>query len=368
MSVAIAVMGDDDGTTSSLILRLSALGFDAIPARRESRAFARVLEAADIILCDSVDQAVRATDAVGRLPAPYVLLADTLPAAASLLKAMRLGVIDVVTLPASDETLGRRLRAGIERAKPTDLRIAGQLDTLERDQRAGRYIQRRMLPPSPYVIDRYRLVHRVQPSMILSGDFVDYFRIAEKHFVFYIADVSGHGASSAFVTVILRNFSRRLRREYRSKMLTRPGEMLGALNRELMEQNLGKHATMFIGVVDTQRDTVYYANAGHFPHAIHAGRGGAVYVEAPGKPVGLFEEVQYEPASIHLEPGDSVVAFSDGVLELMHDDGLPAKEARLVECSGAAAPDIDGLWKGLGIAPDTPAPDDVTCLVVQRTT
>ncbi len=370
MSVAIAVMGDDDGTTSSLILRLGALGFDAIPARRESRAFAKVLEAADIILCDRVEQAVRATDAVGRLPAPYILLADALPDADSLLKAMRLGIIDVVTLPASDETVGRRLRAGIDRAKPTDLRIAGQLDSLERDQRAGRYIQRRMLPPSPYAIDRYRLTHRVQPSMILSGDFVDYFRIADKHFVFYIADVSGHGASSAFVTVILRNFSRRLRREYRSKMLTAPGEMLGALNRELMEQNLGKHVTMFIGVVDVQHDTVYYANAGHFPHAIHAGHDGgshATYIEAPGKPVGLFDEVQYEPASIKLEPGDSVVAFSDGVLELMHDDGLPAKEARLVECSAAAAPDIDGLWEGLGIAPESPGPDDVTCLVVQRT-
>jgi sigma-B regulation protein RsbU (phosphoserine phosphatase) len=153
-------------------------------------------------------------------------------------------------------------------------------------------------------------------------------------------------------------------------MLTQPGEMLGALNRELTEQNLGKHATMFIGVVDVGRDTLHYANAGHFPHAIHAGQHGgphATYLEAPGKPVGLFDDVHYEPASIKLEPGDSVVTFSDGVLELMHDDGLPAKEARLVECSGKAAPDIDALWEGLGIAPDSPGPDDVTCLVVQRT-
>ena len=55
--MAIAVMGDDDESTSSLILRLGSLGFDAIHARAGSRAFARVLDAADIILCASLDDA-----------------------------------------------------------------------------------------------------------------------------------------------------------------------------------------------------------------------------------------------------------------------------------------------------------------------
>ena len=363
--MAIAVMGDDAESTSSLILRLSRLGFNAVHAKRGSGAFAKALEAADVILCNSVEQAVLGTEAVGRLPGAFMMLSDELPDAEEMLLAMRQGVIDVVAGPMDDEVLGARLRAAMNRVKPTDLRIAGQLDTLERDQRAGQYVQLRMLPPSPWEFGRYRLAHRVQPSMMLSGDFVDYFGIGDGHFVFYIADVSGHGASSAFITVILKNFFRRLRREHHPSMLHNPGEILAALNQELLDQSLGKHVTVFIGVVDVQADAVAFANAGHFPHPIHARSGHANYLETHGKPVGLFDDVEYDIATASLEPGDSLVSFSDGVLDAMHEDGLAAKEERLVDCAAAKAPNIAGIWADIDI-PEGPGLDDITCLVVER--
>ena len=366
--MAIAVMGDDE-SASSLILRLSSLGFDAIYARRGSRAFAKVLEAADLILCASPHEVADTVKATGRPPAPVVLVNPGLPDATGMLTAMRHGVIDVVTTPIGDGEFGERIETDLARARPTDLRIAGQLDNLERDQRAGRYIQLRMLPPSPMAIDHYRLAHRVQPSMILSGDFVDYFRIADRHFVFYIADVSGHGASSAFVTVILKNFSRRIRREYHPRMFANPGEILGVLNRELLDQALGKHVAMFIGVVDLDTDTVRYANAGHFPHAIHAGGNGsgqARYLEKPGKPVGLFDDVDYDIGSATLARGDSLVAFSDGVLEVMKEADLATKEQRLIDAAAGHSPDLEALWRAIGIGDGSPGPDDMTCLVIAR--
>lgn len=366
--MAIAVMGDVDESTSSLILRLGGLGFDAVHARRGSRAFARVLEAADVILCFGLEEAGQGIAAVGRLPGAFVWLAPTLPGPEEMLEAMRQGFIDVVPMPADDAELGARIRAAVTRVMPTDLRIAGQLDTLERDQRAGQYVQLRMLPSSPMTIDRYRLAHRVQPSMILSGDFVDYFRIADRHFAFYIADVSGHGASSALITVILKNFFRSLRREYQPGMLRDPGRILALLNRELLDHGLGKHVAMFIGIVDTQADTVACANAGHFPHAIHASGSDARFLEMTGKPVGLFDAVEYEVAELPLAAGDSMVAFSDGVLEVLHEDGLAAKETRLKDCAAAESPDLAALWDAIGIVDSAPGPDDLTCLMVSRET
>ena len=365
--MAIAVMGDDE-SASSLILRLSSLGLDAIYARRGSRAFAKVLEVADLILCTSPGEVADTVEATGRPPAPVVLVNPGLPDAVGMLNAMRHGVIDVVTTPIGDGEFGERIETDLARARPTDLRIAGQLDNLERDQRAGRYIQLRMLPPSPMAIDRYRLAHRVQPSMILSGDFVDYFRIADRHFVFYIADVSGHGASSAFVTVILKNFSRRIRREYHPRMFSNPGEILGVLNRELLDQSLGKHVAMFIGVVDLDTDTLRFANAGHFPHAIHAvaGRGETRYLERPGKPVGLFDDVEYDIGTAVFAPGDGLVAFSDGVLEVMKEVDLAAKEQRLMDAARDHGPDVEALWHAIGIGNGSPGPDDMTCLVIAR--
>ena len=365
--MAIAVMGDDE-SASSLILRLSSLGFDAIYARRGSRAFAKVLEAADLILCASPREVADTVQATGRPAAPVVLVNPGLPDADGMLDAMRHGVIDVVTTPIDDGEFGERIETDLARARPTDLRIAGQLDNLERDQRAGRYIQLRMLPPSPMAIDRYRLAHRVQPSMILSGDFVDYFRIADRHFVFYIADVSGHGASSAFVTVILKNFSRRIRREYHPRMFSNPGEILGVLNRELLDQSLGKHVAMFIGVVDLDTDTLRFANAGHFPHAIHAVNGGGEtrFLEKPGKPVGLFDDVEYDIGSAAFAPGDCLVAFSDGVLEVMREVDLATKEQKLIDAARDHGPDIEALWRSIGIGNGSPGPDDMTCLVIAR--
>ena len=363
--MAIAVMGDDE-FASSLILRLSRLGFDALPARRGRRSFARVLEGADVVLCSSLADARNAVATARRIPAPFVWVCAELPEAATMLEAMRLGVVDVIVADVPDAALGDGVRAARERARPTDLRVAGQLASLERDQRAGRYIQQRILPASPLSIGHYQLAHQVRPSMFLSGDFVDYFRIGEGHFVFYIADVSGHGASSALVTVILKNFSSRLRREYVPQMLKRPGDMLGTLNRELLEQNLGKHVAMFVGIVDLAANSVTYANAGHFPHAIHAGGGRARILECNGKPVGLFDDVRYETGEVRLGAAESVVAFSDGVLEVMPEEGLPAKEARLVECAACHAPDMAALWDAVGVVKGSTGPDDMTCLVVAR--
>ena len=147
----------------------------------------------------------------------------------ALVKAMRAGAQDCWVL-GQDDDLGERLRCALDRAKQLvrnlNAEVTQMRSELERDQRAGQYIQMGMLPPNPMAIGRYRLAHRVEPSLILSGDFIDYFQITDRYFACYVADVAGHGASSAFVTVLLKNFSRRLRREYRLSMLADPAQIL----------------------------------------------------------------------------------------------------------------------------------------------
>jgi sigma-B regulation protein RsbU (phosphoserine phosphatase) len=103
-----------------------------------------------------------------------------------------------------------------------------------KDQQAGRQVQMRMLPNSPLVIGDYLCSHTIIPSLYLSGDFTDYFTVDDHYLVFFMADVSGHGSSSAFATVLLKNLFARKRSDYlrrnedtildrRCEML-RPGE------------------------------------------------------------------------------------------------------------------------------------------------
>ena len=243
---------------------------------------------------------------------------------------------------------------------------ATHLEELERDQRAGRYIQTHMLPPSPMAIDGYRLRHRLFPSLLLSGDFVDYFRITDSHFVFYLADVSGHGASSAFVTVLLKNFSRRLRREFHPRMLQNPAEIVAGLNVELLENQIDKHVSMILGVVDTEDDRLALVNAGHFPMPILVSQQGAGFLESHGKPIGLFQEVDYTVVHKDLSANDRLLLVSDGILEVLPGVSIGQKEQLLLRSAEQTRQSETPYWDLLNFSGSLPGPDDISCLTVVR--
>ena len=78
------------------------------------------------------------------------------------------------------------------------------MDMLKSDQIAGVEVQKSLMPNSPLVFGDYEISHSVNPSLYLSGDFVGYNFILDRFLLFYFVDVSGHGSSSAFVTIFLR--------------------------------------------------------------------------------------------------------------------------------------------------------------------
>src|SRR5690606_39405532 len=97
----------------------------------------------------------------------------------------------------------------------TNRELQASLHLLQEDQDAGRQVQISLLPATPWEADSFSFAHQIIPSLYLSGDFVDYFRVDERRIAFYLADVSGHGASSAFVTVLLKFMTTRLLYESR---------------------------------------------------------------------------------------------------------------------------------------------------------
>jgi len=322
----------------------------------------------DCVICCDLAWARQIADAAPRLP--VVLATQHTPDNDLLLSALRAGLADVWTLPMPSNAMLERLQCIRARASASASATEPQLSRygleLERDQRAGRHVQMGMLPANPLVIDRYRFEHRIVPSMIMSGDFVDYFPIASRHFLFYVADVSGHGASSAFVTVLLKNFSQRLRTEYRPEMLSEPGRILEWANQQLLGQKIDKHVALILGVGDLESDEIALVNAGHYPPAIRVSAEGQELLTQKGKPIGLFERVSYDARIVRLQPRDPHVMFSDGVLDAMGAGGLAAREARLLEAAGAGH-DLGEVWARLAVdGSDLPRPDDMTCLVIRR--
>ncbi len=380
----LLLIDDLGGERDDLEAQLLERGF-AVDTAASGEAALRLADAdiPDLILCElhMVDaQGLSMLERCTRdLPDVPLIVITEGSDISDVMQALRLGASDYLWKPVGDiEVLIHAVEQALERSRlrqensrfKQELEAANQqlkeyVEALQQDQRAGREVQLGMLPPTPMAIDGFRLQHQILPSLFLSGDFVDYFRITDRHFVFFIADVSGHGASSAFVTVLLKNFSRRLRREYRPRMLSAPGEILRWLNQELLESQLDRHVTMFLGIIDCQDDRLAYANAGHFPAPVLTEAGEARYLELPGKPLGLFPDARFESASLALPERFRLALFSDGVFEVMQAPSLAAKEARLLQAAREHA-ELAGLCRELGLAPGLEAPDDVACLLLSR--
>ena len=254
--------------------------------------------------------------------------------------------------------------ASEEKLESLNLKLGENLKRLERDQQAGFRVQRGMMPATPTTIGKVTFDHRIFPSLILSGDFIDYFQLPDGRMLFYIADVSGHGASSAFVTVLLKSLSRRLQGDYEGLHLDSPGNILAWLNREILQCDLEQHVTMFLGIVDCDGNSLAYSNAAQFPAAILSADDGAQFLEIGGLPLGLYQTPEYDSRSVSLPSHFTIVMFSDGVFEIMPQQTLKAKEEHLLSVVKCGNRDVEALAEQLGIESTGNVPDDIAVFTV----
>jgi sigma-B regulation protein RsbU (phosphoserine phosphatase) len=256
----------------------------------------------------------------------------------------------------------QNLKASEEKLEDRNVELIENLKILERDQQAGFRVQQGMMPESPTTLGKVIFDHRIFPSLILSGDFIDYFELADGRTLFYIADVSGHGASSAFVTVLLKSLSQRLQNEFDSFDFQKPGEILAWLNRELLQCDLEQHVTMFLGIIDANR--LEYSNAAQFPAAILSTEDSAQFLEIGGLPLGLYQSPEYDSRAVELPSSFNIVMFSDGVFEIMPQQTLKAKEEHLLSVVRCGKRDVEALAEQLGIESTRSVPDDIAVFTV----
>jgi serine phosphatase RsbU (regulator of sigma subunit) len=226
-----------------------------------------------------------------------------------------------------------------------------------------------MLPVTPLVLDDYVISHTVIPSLYLSGDFTDYFTVADNYVSFFMADVSGHGSSSAFATVLLKNLFARKRSDFlrlRDNAVLSPVAMLKHANKELLGLAVGKFATMVVGLLDMADNTLRYSIAGHLPQPVLVSSSGARYLRGEGTAVGIMEDAAYEEHLIDL-PGSFMLAlFSDGILEILPPRNLIEKEKYFLGVFEQTSESPDQLVTRLGLDKVETAPDDIAALFISK--
>ena len=299
-----------------------------------------------------------------------------------VVQALRRGAWDYVTKPVQDPHLlvqtvrralekaalvreNREQRASLERLND---QLSGAVTELRTDQEAGRRIQFQLLPADGLRIGQYEFTRRLFPSQYLSGDFVDYFPLGEHHAGMYVADVSGHGAASAFVTAMMVALIGRYREALtrrESDVILWPDKLLESLNHDLGLRKLHKHVTMFYGVIDLRSDPLVFSS-GALPVPALRRRQSPRARSAPDA-LGLFADARFSRREVSLEATRRMLLVSDGVLELLPEPPGQQKLDRLITTLQHSS-GIDALVRGFGIDPEAHRRDDVTLLLLERTT
>lgn len=301
-----------------------------------------------------------------------------------VVEALRHGATDYLVKPLVDmEVLVHSIRRALERTElleqnllyrnkleRANRELSEYVRVLERDQKAGRRVQSQLLPETPHVYNQVEVSYQIIPSLYLSGDFVDHGLLRDRYLAFYLVDVSGHGAASAFVTVWLRQLVRRYFSDNKiinseESFASAPEVLTKLINQEVIQSGIGCHLTCFAGIIDTESLEMRYVIGGHLPLPILRAGDKVSYLQGEGKPIGIFKDASWQVQSVQLPRDFSIVVFSDGVLEVLPDMGLIEKETYLqqamTECSG----DIGSIFEALDINEMDTAPDDIAVLKLE---
>lgn len=279
----------------------------------------------------------------------------------SIISSLRayIGILTIAKL--NDELEQRVLQRTAE--------LEESLNVIKEDQEAGRKIQFKLLPKRDISIGPYAFTHKMIPSLYLSGDFLDYFRIDGDHIGFYIADVSGHGASSAFVTILLKSFIGNFLDKYESEgndLIISPAKLLGKLNTMFIEEELEKHLTFFYGVLDTKRNQLLFSNGGQYPFPMLFDGDSMKYLDYKGFPVGLLEFTQFTQHEMELPERFLLLFLSDGVLEILPDQVEERQQEHLNNLIDSIDIRLETVI-GQFVRDETDSqPDDLTFLMIKR--
>jgi PAS domain S-box-containing protein len=235
----------------------------------------------------------------------------------------------------------------------------------EREHLIARDLQRSLLPEALPILPGLRTAARYLPGGAgteVGGDWYDAVALPSGRLLVVVGDVAGRGIPAASTMGQLRSAVRSY-----ALLETDPAALLGRLNHFQFSMAWDDMATVLLAVIDPASASLAYASAGHPPPLVVGPEGDAAYlVGGRGAPLGALERAPYTTATAELEPGSTLIFYTDGLIEQRGehpDEGLGRLRA-------AALDGPDELGELCDHVVDTVLPsydtaDDVTLLVLR---
>ena len=228
--------------------------------------------------------------------------------------------------------------------------------------------QESLLPRSLPQVENLRIHAFNTPTRYVGGDFYDFLQLDSGDWMGVLADVSGKGMSAALLSSMVLGA---LSMEFHSR--TQPQEVLERVNRLLCEKSLPyQFVTLFLFVLNPQ-GMGQFISAGHTPaYLFHSATGKIEELGSNANVLGLFDDASYESSVFHLDKGDILVVYSDGLTDAENPQGEMFGEERLLKLIRQEAPSgsqaieqrllkaIEAFTQGL------PQTDDITFVVIEK--
>jgi len=175
-------------------------------------------------------------------------------------------------------------------------------------------VQTSFLPRELPDLDGWQISVTLRPAGETSGDFYDVHSLPDGRVGLLVADVVGKGVGAALYMAA----SWALLRTYAGQAGVQPEQVLEATNRRIThEARTSRFVTLFYGLLDPATAILTYCNAGHCPALLVRGSDPETLCElsAQGMPLGMLAQARWEARTVHLDPGDTLVIYTDGVIE-----------------------------------------------------
>ena len=244
-------------------------------------------------------------------------------------------------------------------------------ERVEQELRVARSIQQASLPKEVPELEGWEIAPHYQPAREVGGDFYDFFELEDGRVGVVVGDATGKGVPAALVVTATYSMLRAVAQVLGSFS---PREVLAQVNEALLARiPLNMFVTCFYAVLEPKSGSLNYANAGHdLPYLWHGG-GEAEELRARGMPLGLMPGMSYEEKEITLQRGESVLFYSDGLVEA-HDPkgemfGFPRLRALVAEHGAEEERSLgDLLMKELYsfVGEGWEQEDDITLLTLRR--
>ncbi|MBL7135128.1 MAG: SpoIIE family protein phosphatase [Candidatus Marinimicrobia bacterium] len=241
---------------------------------------------------------------------------------------------------------------------------------MEEELKVAYEIQINLLPKENPQIAGYDIAGKSIPAKEVGGDYYDFIRIDDHHLAICLGDISGKGMPAA---MLMANLQATLRGQ--TLFSTSCKDCLQRSNKLLFQStDVQKFATLFYGILNTQKNELYYSNAGHDYPFLFSGDKEPRRLETGGTVLGFLENFIFKEQVIPFSPGDLLLVYSDGITEAMNADEEEFGENRLVEVTMKHRDELASTLIEKIIAAvklhtgDAPQMDDITLVVIKRET